>query len=36
LWRAFEQITRITPLRLTILQFSQSFFTDALTFIVEI
>jgi len=32
LWRAFVQMTRMTPLRLTILQFSQSFFTDARTF----
>jgi hypothetical protein len=33
LWRALVQITRITPLRRTILQFSQSFLTDARTFI---
>ena len=33
LWRALEQITRITPLRRTILQFSQSFLTEARTFI---
>jgi hypothetical protein len=30
------QITRITPLRLMILQFSQSFLTDARTFIFSI
>jgi hypothetical protein len=28
-----EQMTRMTPLRLMILQFSQSFLTDARTFI---
>jgi hypothetical protein len=33
LWRALLQITRMTPLRLMILQFSQSFLTDARTFI---
>ena len=33
LWRALVQITRMTPLRRIILQFSQSFFTDARTFI---
>jgi len=33
LCRALEQITRITPFRRTTLQFSQSFFTEALTFI---
>jgi len=33
LWRALVQITRMTPLRRMILQFSQSFLTDARTFI---
>jgi hypothetical protein len=33
LWRALLQITRMTPLRRMILQFSQSFLTDARTFI---
>src|SRR5581483_5582292 len=33
LWRALVQMTRMTPLRRTILQFSQSFFTEARTFI---
>lgn len=36
LWRAFVQITRMTPLRFIILQFSQSFLTDARTFIFSI
>jgi len=39
-WRclclALVQITRITPLRLMILQFSQSFLTEARTFIFKI
>jgi len=30
-----EQMTRTTPLRRTILQFRQIFFTEALTFIVH-
>jgi hypothetical protein len=34
LWRAFSQITRTTPRRRMILHFSQTFFTDALTFMV--
>src|SRR5438046_1459074 len=33
LWRSFVQMTRMTPLRRMILQFSQSFLTDARTFI---
>jgi hypothetical protein len=33
LCRGFEQITRTTPFRLTILQFSQMRFTELLTFI---
>ena len=36
LWRGFVQMTRMTPLRLMILQFSQSFFTDARTFILNL
>jgi hypothetical protein len=34
LCRGLVQMTRTTPLRRTILQFRQIFFTDALTFIV--
>jgi len=32
LWRLLLQMTRMMPLRFTILQFSQSFLTDARTF----
>jgi hypothetical protein len=32
LWRAFSQITRTTPRRRMTLHFSQTFLTDALTF----
>lgn len=33
LWRGLLQMTRTTPLRFTILHFSQRTFTEALTFI---
>jgi hypothetical protein len=32
LWRGFEQMTRTTRLRRTILHLRQIFFTDAITF----